>query len=756
MKLSLEKKIFFGFIINILIAFAFGWTAYKIIQNQKDLGSLKENHDKVILSIANSSSLLNSDDNYANAYVITGDEKYLRQLYDGRYLAQIELESFNSLIGNDEDQKKRMDELENLIEKKIQNTDQFIELRKYKDFDAAKNFLKDEKRIQTLNNIVKTISQIQDAENIMFKKKMEKNNIPEQILKIVFPVLFFCLIILLFVVYFIIRHELKTRKEAELLVEGNYQLIRSIINNTNSPIFIKKINGQYLLVNKQFEKLFHYTNEQLVGKTDHDIFEKDIADTLRAGDVDIIKTEKEKVTEGKFPHNSEMHNYIVVKFPIFDSQNKIYAIGGLATDITERTKLDILLKESEAQGQTIFSSAPDAIVVINEEDKIIRWNSKAESLFGWTADEVLGKALHEVIMPKKYIEQHLKGLKHFLDTGEGAILNKTVELAAINKKNIEFDIELSIAPAKVKDKYIFIAFVRDITERKILQKKTVESEKFLSSIIDNIPSLVFIKDAKDLRYMLVNKAVETHFKYKKEEVIGKNAYDFFPKEQADSFTKNEREVLEKGELFDIPEEPASGERGQYWLHTTKIPIKDDTGKPIYLLGISENITEKKRLEEEKKEAEKVLLQNEQRIKLIIENIGEAVIVVDKEEKIILSNHMAEEIVGVKENDILYTPIEWTNKFELFYADGKTTFPVQDLPLEKALRGETTNDVEIIMQERTSMERKRVKIYGGPIKDENNNIVAAVTTVKDITQLNELADELKVSEMKYRNVIGFRK
>lgn len=755
-KISLEKKILYGFILNILLAIAFSWVAYKRIQNQKELSFLEEKHYKIILSISKSLALLNNTDDNSKAYVIIADEKYLDQLTANRYYVQAELDFLNSQFENDPEQKKRMDELEKLLNKKFQNTNQFIELRKYKNFEAAKEAIMNTERIQLQNNIGKIITELTDNENATFSKKKNQKKTQGQILQTIFYILLFCLIILLFAVYFIIKNQVKQKRVSEQLLEANNQLMRSVLDNTNNIIFIKKLNGQYLLINKEVENLSNHTKEELIGHTDYDVFSKEVADSLQAGDSDVIKTKKEIKFEEKVFYKGETHNYIFVKFPIWDLERNLYAIGGIATDITERSKLEILLKESEAQAQTTFDSAPDAIIVINEEGKIIKWNNKAESLFGWSEAEALGKQMHELIMPVQYRERHLKGLKHFLETGEGPILNKTIEITAINRKNIEFDIDLNVSPAKIKDKHIFIAFVRDITERKKLQKKVEDSEKFLNSIIDNIPSAIYIKDAKDLRYTLINKAAEEQFGSTEADLIGKNVYDLLPAEQAELFTKQEKEVLAKGMPLDIPEEHPSLKDGNSWLHTKKIPIKDENGRPLYLLGISENITEQKVLEEKKKETEKLLHQNVQRITLILENIGEGVIVVDKYGEIILTNNMAGEIVGIKEEDTIYTTVDWAKDFDLFYPDGNTIFPAQYLPLEKALlKGESTDNLELIIQDPETKVKKHIIVNGRPIVDENNNIIAAVTTIKDITKFTELEESLKTTESKYRNLIGFK-
>jgi diguanylate cyclase (GGDEF)-like protein/PAS domain S-box-containing protein len=143
-----------------------------------------------------------------------------------------------------------------------------------------------------------------------------------------------------------------------------------------------------------------------------------------------------------------------------------------------------------------------------------------------------------------------------------------------------------------------VGTAQDITERIQAEQETRELQHFLNSVVENLPNMLFVKDAEDLRFVRFNKAAEDLLGYPRDELLGKNDYDIFPGVEADFFTAMDREVLQIGELMDIPCETIhTRHQGERLLHTRKIPILDEAGEAKYLLGISEDITERKMAED---------------------------------------------------------------------------------------------------------------------------------------------------------------
>jgi PAS domain S-box-containing protein len=126
-----------------------------------------------------------------------------------------------------------------------------------------------------------------------------------------------------------------------------------------------------------------------------------------------------------------------------------------------------IIAERENRIQSIVEAAPDAVITLDKEGNITNWNAEAETVFGWGKSEVMGKNLSGVIIPARYRDQHTRGMKRFLESGEGPVLNKPVELYALTKDNTEIPVELKISSSKINEAdFIFIGFVRNISKRR--------------------------------------------------------------------------------------------------------------------------------------------------------------------------------------------------------------------------------------------------------------------------------------------------
>lgn len=164
---------------------------------------------------------------------------------------------------------------------------------------------------------------------------------------------------------------------------------------------------------------------------------------------------------------------------------------------------ETIKKQAEEQTRLIVNNAFDAIITMNENGEIMTWNPQSEFIFGWKRDEVVGRKVSDIIIPPQYKKAHEKRLSHFIETGEGAIFNMQIQISAVHREGHEFPVELTIAPARAGDKYIFIAIIRDITERKKAEEKLQNLNAELAWKNRELEQIVYIT-SHDLRSPLVN------------------------------------------------------------------------------------------------------------------------------------------------------------------------------------------------------------------------------------------------------------
>lgn len=285
----------------------------------------------------------------------------------------------------------------------------------------------------------------------------------------------------------------KKLREAESIKEDANKFLKSILENIPNMIFVKDAKElRFVQFNKAGEELLGVPREELIGKNDYDFFSKTQADFFTAKDRQVLKEGKlldipEESINTRVKGTRWLHTK---KIPIYDEQGSPIYLLGISEDITERKKAEEQIKEGEEQIRTTINNAPNAVVIINELGNIVIWNPKAENVFGWKPEEVIGKPMHEVIMPVRYRELHLQGVKNFLATGEGPVLNRTMELSALRKGNIEFPVELSISSTLQNNRHVFIAFIRDITERKAAEEKILQLNKELAHSKDELEQKV--------------------------------------------------------------------------------------------------------------------------------------------------------------------------------------------------------------------------------------------------------------------------
>lgn len=249
------------------------------------------------------------------------------------------------------------------------------------------------------------------------------------------------------------------------------EMIEAIIANSPAMIYVKDLAGHYLMVNQRFAETFRVAREAVVGKTDHDLFDKASADTYRAMDERVAAADRPLTEERTTLLDDGPHTYLSVKAPLHDDAGRAYAVFGISTDVTDQRRDQLALLASEQRNRLVVESALDAVVTIDCAGVVTGWNPYAEATFGWAEAEALGQPVDRLILPERYRAAHREGLARYLATGEERVLNTRIELAALHRDGGEFPVELSITPVRMGETLSFTAFIRDITDRKLAETR---------------------------------------------------------------------------------------------------------------------------------------------------------------------------------------------------------------------------------------------------------------------------------------------
>jgi PAS domain S-box-containing protein len=257
------------------------------------------------------------------------------------------------------------------------------------------------------------------------------------------------------------------RAQATLLVQHN--LLEGLLRYVPDSIYFKDRESRFLRISRSLaERLGLRSPANAVGKTDFDFFSEEHARPAFEDEQAVMRTErpvvgkeeKETWTDGRVRWVS------TTKVPLRDGAGRVVGTLGISRDITASKEAEAELRASEQRTRLIVDTAHDAFVAMNAQGAITEWNHQAEIVFGWSRAEAVGRPLAETIIPPQYRERHTRGVQHFLETGEGPVLNKLLELSALRRDGTEFPVELTIAPIRLGEQWFFAAFVRDITRRK--------------------------------------------------------------------------------------------------------------------------------------------------------------------------------------------------------------------------------------------------------------------------------------------------
>jgi PAS domain S-box-containing protein len=498
---------------------------------------------------------------------------------------------------------------------------------------------------------------------------------------------------------------------------------------------------------------------QLLGVERKTLLRQKLEKFVLATDQKILRQHLHHVEQG---HIKEISDVIRLKhnassyFVRLESLYEVLALPNLEArfrmailDLTEQEKTKALQKEQEVWVRAMLDSAMDAIITVDDHQKIILFNASAVQMFGCTTKEALGQSLDRFI-PQRFRKAHADHMKNF---ERGSSVKRRMgslgEVTGLRANGEEFPLEASISKVRSEKGVLFTVILRDITDRRTMENTLGKEKEFIATVLDSVGALVLILDL-DWRIVRCNQVCTDLTGRKMADIRGKFFLDLSVETEEE--TPKVKDILgafkEKQSLISFENAWVGRDRQLHWIRWFNTVLTDKEGKAINVIATGVDITARKRTELEMAHLAK---HNE----LILNSAWEGIYGLDHKGKVTFFNRSAEQLTGWKGSDLQGQVLH--NLLHHSKQDG-TPYPWKNCPVYVSLRQGKIQSVDTEVLWRKDGTCFEVEYTSMPFHNNNNNnnnkIEGAVVTFRDITARRESEKALRESEERFQAFMNY--
>ena len=389
--------------------------------------------------------------------------------------------------------------------------------------------------------------------------------------------------------------EITEQKNAGDALRQSESYLRAVIEGTNDFIFLKDRSGRYLVVNGATSVHLNIPVDEMLGKTSLEVFpDKELARTVMETDQRIMDLGREETVEEIVFSQTKSYTYLSTKTPWYNEKGEVIGIIGISRNITERKLAENALRESEYLLREIIEGTNDLIYLLDRDCRIQLANTALISAWGIKESQIIGKKLLELTDEKENVRSIMKIDQQIMNTGIG----ETVELI-VNSPSGPRNYLSNKVPQRGTDGNVIglIGISHDITERKRIENALRRSESLLRAIMEGTDEQIFLKDRYG-RFVMGNAALCKTIGLPLEKIIGKTDIEIHQgNKNVKAVVKNDKIVLDSNQAQTFEQMVPTPDGLRTYL-TNKSPWHDEQGNVIGIIGIAQDITDRKKMEQE--------------------------------------------------------------------------------------------------------------------------------------------------------------
>lgn len=382
-------------------------------------------------------------------------------------------------------------------------------------------------------------------------------------------------------------------RETEEAVQKSHVLLQRIVDHATLGIFVKTIDGRYIVVNQAIAAITSIAPEDILNKTDDEIFAPELARLFQAQDEYVLRTRQSLQIELDYPVEDETVALVVNRFPIYDDQGTLYALAGITTDITERKRTESML-ESERR---LFARGP--IVVFKwtaSEGWPVEYVSPNIIQFGYMPEDFTSGTIPygKIIYPddKKRVSEEVRS---YIEGGHPYFEQDYRIICADGAIRWVYDHTIIIRNAQ-GDITHYYGYILDMTERKHMESALRESEARYRAVVEDQTELI-CRFQPDCTLTFVNEAYASYFGKTSNELIGTNFLNLIPQGERQHALNHLASLNHQNLVYSYEHRVLRTDGTIGWQQWTDRIIFDEHGHPFEIQSVGRDITERKRIEE---------------------------------------------------------------------------------------------------------------------------------------------------------------